>query len=76
MKKSSYNMYEAKTKLSEIVAKVRAGEEVILMNRGIAMAKVVPLKPIKGSARPLGFAKDIKLLPGFNDIPEGFEDYH
>ncbi len=28
-----YNMYEAKTRLSENVKKVREGEEVILMNR-------------------------------------------
>ena len=75
MKKSAYNMYEAKTKLSEIVEKARGGEEVILMNRGVAVAKVVPFEPKKSVQRRLGFAKDIKPLQGFKDIPEGFEDY-
>lgn len=76
MKKTSgiaYNMYEAKTKLSEIVEKVCSGEEVILMVRGEPVAKVVPLR--KKTNRRLGFAKDIKILPGFHEIPEGFEEY-
>ncbi len=67
-------MYEAKTRLSEIVQKARDGEEVILMNRGQAVAKVVPLEK-KKTARSLGFAKDIKMLSGFDETPEGFEDY-
>ena len=75
MGKLSYNMYEAKTKLSEIVEKARDGNEVILMNRGVAVAKVVPLRRNRAAKRPLGFAKDIKMLSGFDAIPEGFKDY-
>jgi len=71
---SKYNMYEAKTRLSEIVEKAREGEEIILMNRGEPVAKVVPFKK-KKEARKLGFAKDVKILSGFDEIPEGFEDY-
>jgi len=71
--RSRYNMYEAKTNLSEIVNRVRAGAEVILMNRGVPVAKVVPLH--KKSVRLLGFAKDIRIKNGFDDIPEGFEGY-
>jgi prevent-host-death family protein len=67
-------MYEAKTKLSEIVEKAREGEEIILMNRGEPVAKVVPFKK-KKETRKLGFAKDIKILSDFDEIPEGFEDY-
>jgi prevent-host-death family protein len=70
----SYNMYEAKTKLSEIVAQVQAGAEVVLLNRGVPVAKVVPLTKRK-KVRPLGFAKDIELLPGFDALPAGFEEY-
>lgn len=68
-------MYEAKTKLSEIVERVRQGEELILMNRGVAVARVVPLKTSGRKPRMLGFAKDIKILPGFDEIPDGFEEY-
>ena len=71
--RSRYNMYEAKTKLSEIVERVRAGAEVILMNRGVPVAKVVPLQ--KKTVRRLGFATDIRIKKGFDDIPAGFEDY-
>ena len=49
-------MYEAKTRLSEIVA------------------TVVAMDP-PAQARRLGFAKDIEILEGFDDLPEGFEDY-
>ncbi len=76
MKKAAdaYNMYEAKTRLSEIVEKVRLGNEVILMVRGVPVAKVVPLN-LKKTKRRLGFAKDIEILQGFDDLPAGFEVY-
>ena len=67
-------MYDAKTKLSEIVKKATEGEEVILMNRGEPVAKVVPFKR-KKEARKLGFAKDVKILSGFDEIPEDFKDF-
>jgi prevent-host-death family protein len=73
--RSRYNMYEAKTKLSEIVEKVREGEEVILMNRGEPVAKVVPIETPKKQRR-LGFLKDkIQLLPGWDQPIDDFEDY-
>jgi antitoxin (DNA-binding transcriptional repressor) of toxin-antitoxin stability system len=34
VKNTGYNIYEAKTRLSELVAKAKRGEKVILMNRG------------------------------------------
>ncbi len=66
------NMYEAKTKLSELVSKAQKGIEIILMNRGKPVARILPFER-PGRPRKLGFAKDIKILPGFDDIPEGFE---
>jgi prevent-host-death family protein len=71
---NQYNIYEAKTKLSEIVKRVSEGENVILLNRGKPVAKVIPFEDKKVS-RKLGFAKDIEILDGFDEIPEGFEDY-
>ncbi|MBI1862301.1 MAG: type II toxin-antitoxin system prevent-host-death family antitoxin [Deltaproteobacteria bacterium] len=65
-------MYEAKTRLSELVTKAQRGIEVILMNRGKPVAKITPFG-VKSRPRILGFARDIKILPGFDDIPEGFE---
>lgn len=67
-------MYEAKTRLSEIVQKAILGKEVILMNRGEPVAKVIPFER-KKTPRKLGFAKDIAILAGFDEIPDGFGDY-
>ena len=39
----SYNIHDAKTQLSRIVARVEAGDEVILNRNGKPVAKVVPL---------------------------------
>jgi prevent-host-death family protein len=69
-----YNMYDAKTRFSEVVQKAREGKEVILMNRGKPVAKVVPVET-KQPSRRLGLAKDIEILPGFEQIPDDFADY-
>jgi prevent-host-death family protein len=38
------NLYEAKTKLSELVDRAAAGEEIIIAKAGKPMAKLVPIK--------------------------------
>lgn len=74
-KSNAYNMYEAKTKLSEAVEKARAGEEVILMNRGEPVARIVPIIPEK-HVRKLGFLKGkIKLKSGWDQPIDEFEEY-
>ncbi len=45
-------MHEAKTKLSELVAEVEAGEEVILARAGKPVARLMPLR--KAQPRRLG----------------------
>jgi len=77
MRKQSvaYNMYQAKTKLSQLVSEALQGKQVILMNRGEPVAMVVPI-PKSRRARKLGFLKGkVKLLQGW-DLPiEDFKDY-
>lgn len=73
IKKKAYNMYEAKTRFSELVERASQGVDIVLMNRGEPVAKIVSYKVLP--KRRLGFAKSIHTLEGFNDIPEGFEDY-
>jgi prevent-host-death family protein len=49
------NMQEAKTNLSKLVSAALAGDEVIIANRGQAIARLVPYEvPQK---RELGFVK-------------------
>ena len=39
------NLYEAKTRLSELVDQAHAGQTVIIAKAGTPMAKLVPLNP-------------------------------
>lgn len=50
---ASFNIYEAKTQLSKLIRQVRAGEEVIIADAGIPVAKLVPIEAPK-TARVLG----------------------
>lgn len=74
-KVSRYNMYEAKTHLSEIVEKARTEGEVVLMIRGEPVARVVPYEAPR-KARRFGFARGrIEILRGFGTTPADFEEY-
>lgn len=66
------NMHEAKTKLSELVAEVEAGEVVILARAGKAVARLVPLE--KPAPRRLGRWKGkVRMAKDF-DAPLSPED--
>jgi prevent-host-death family protein len=73
--KSAYNIYEAKTRLSELIEKASRGEKVILMNRGEPVAMIVPLQRPRRERR-LGFLKGKgRLLAGWEKPIEDFADY-
>ncbi|MEO6597316.1 MAG: type II toxin-antitoxin system prevent-host-death family antitoxin [Planctomycetota bacterium] len=40
----SFNIHEAKTQFSRILAKVQAGEEVIIAKAGEPIARIVPIR--------------------------------
>jgi len=48
-----FNIYEAKTQLSKLIRRVRAGHEVIIADAGTPVAKLVPIEQPK-TARVLG----------------------
>ncbi len=50
---TSVNIYEAKTQLSKLIKRVRAGEEVIIADAGRPVAKLVPFEAPRQS-RVLG----------------------
>jgi prevent-host-death family protein len=50
---ASFNIYEAKTQLSKLLRRVRAGQEVIIADAGTPIAKLVPIESPK-VARTLG----------------------
>ena len=63
------NMHEAKTHLSELVARAAAGEDIIIARDGKPAAKLVP---ITDAPRQPGFFKGrIVVQPSFDDpLPE------
>lgn len=71
-----YNIAQAKAKLSELVDKAIAGEEVIIARNNRPLLKLVPyhgrkrkLKP--GSAR----AQILYIAPDFDETPDDFAEY-
>ena len=59
------NVYEAKTQLSRLLARVEAGEEVVIARSGRAVARLVP---VAASARrsPGALAGQIEIGPDYD----------
>jgi prevent-host-death family protein len=64
-------MHEAKTSLSKLVARARAGEEVVLTH-GRAQTPVARIVPIEASAPPELKERPIGLFKGQFEIPGSF----
>jgi len=43
----SFNVHEAKTQFSKILAKVQAGEEVLIAKAGEPIARIVPVRAVR-----------------------------
>jgi prevent-host-death family protein len=68
------NIYEAKTRLSQLVDKAAAGEEVIIARNGRPVARLVPLqrKPVRrmpGAWKGKGW-----IAPDFDETPQELID--
>ena len=64
------NVHEAKTHLSRLLARVEAGEEVIISRNGKPVAQLVRCKP-KGERKPGSMAGLFKVPDSFFDpLPE------
>jgi prevent-host-death family protein len=57
---------EAKSQLSRLLRRVAAGEEITIANRGVPVARLVPVPPEKGK-RLLG------MFRGQFSVPEDFD---
>ena len=51
------NIHEAKTNLSRLLARVELGEEIIIANRGVPIAKLVPFQKSANRLSSLGSDK-------------------
>jgi len=62
------NTHEAKTQLSRLLRRVAAGEEVTIANRGVPVARLVPVPP-KKAQRVLGIFRGQFTVPDDFDAP-------
>ncbi|WP_428539903.1 type II toxin-antitoxin system Phd/YefM family antitoxin [Rhodopila sp.] len=58
-------IHVAKTTLSQLLARVEAGEEIVLARGRNPIAKLVPLKPAAGKRRFGALRGQISVGPGF-----------
>lgn len=69
------NIGEAKAQFSRLLRRVAAGEEITITNRGIPVARLVPLSAPKPKRRLGIFGDKIKISDDFNaPLPEDISD--
>lgn len=62
------NTHEAKTQLSRLLRRVAAGDEITIANRGVPVARLVPVPP-KKAQRVLGIFRGQFTVPDDFDAP-------
>jgi prevent-host-death family protein len=62
------NIHEAKTHFSRLIARVVAGEEVIIAKAGKPVARLVPFRA-PGPKRPLGMDRGLFAVANDFDLP-------
>lgn len=66
--KKQVNVHEAKTQLSRLLQQVRAGEEIVIANRGVPVARLVAVPQAKGP-RELGVESGVLRIPDDFNAP-------
>jgi prevent-host-death family protein len=62
------NTHEAKTRFSRLLRRVAAGEEITIANRGVPVARLVPI-PAGETTRKLGLFQGQMTVPDDFDAP-------
>ena len=64
-------MHEAKTRLSQLVERAEAGEEVIIARHGEPVARLVPVPKTSSIAELHGvLAGKVRIAEDFDELPE------
>lgn len=50
----TFTIYNAKSQFSKLLSRVELGEEIIIANRGIAVARLVPVENKRSRSRSMG----------------------
>lgn len=68
------NVYEAKTRLSELLERAGRGEEFVLARAGRPVARLIPYRPGREPRVPGRLAGRITMAADFDDTPEELID--
>ena len=69
------NIHDAKTRLSSLMARAEAGEEIIIARANKPVVRLVPVHTA-GVQRRLGEAKGmVEIAPDFDELPEDFLEH-
>ena len=64
-------MHEAKTKLSQLVGRAEAGEDIIIARNGKPVARLVPVASTNSLAAVYGALRGrVQLAEDFDELPE------
>jgi prevent-host-death family protein len=68
-------MHEAKTKLSQLVERAEAGEEIVIARNGTPVAQLVPIAKATSLAAARGALRgQIEFAPDFDELPDDIAD--
>jgi len=68
-------MHEAKTKLSQLVERAEAGEDIVIARRGKPVARLVPLAGMGSFASVQGAWRGrVRIAEDFDELPEDISD--
>ena len=64
------SIYDAKTQLSRLIARVEAGEEIIISRHGRPVARLTALTPLRAPRKPGSLAGQIWIADDFDEFTE------
>ncbi len=64
-------MHEAKTKLSQLVERAQAGEDIVIARNGTPVARLVPVSPTSSFASARGaWRGQVRIADDFDELPD------
>lgn len=71
------NLYEAKTRLSDLVERAAAGEDIVIAKNGTPRVRLVPVAVPNEPRRPGRWKGKVVFRPGWDDdLTDEFEDLY